>query len=138
MASAWLLKTEPSEYAWADLAREGETPWDGVRNALAQRHMRAMAVGDRCAIYHSGGERAAIGLATVVRGAYPDPDDSTGRACLVDVRADALLPRPVPLATLRTDPRFADSPLIRQSRLSVVPLTDEQWAALLARGGAAG
>jgi predicted RNA-binding protein with PUA-like domain len=131
----WLLKTEPGEYSFADLARDGTTPWDGVRNALAQRNMRAAAVGDRCVIYHTGGERAAVGLAEVARAAYPDPDDPSGRWCLIDVRALNPLPRPVPLATLRAAPRFADSPLVRQGRLSVVPLNDEQWAALLALGG---
>ena len=133
--SAWLLKTEPDEYAFADLVRDGQTPWDGVRNLQAQKNMRAMSAGDRCLIYHTGGERTAIGLATVVRAAYPDPADATGRYCLVDVRAEGGLSRPVPLATLRTDPRFATSPLLRQPRLSVVPLEPEEWAALLALGG---
>jgi predicted RNA-binding protein with PUA-like domain len=131
----WVLKTEPGEYSFADLVRDGATPWDGVRNALAQRNMRAAAVGDRCVIYHTGGERAAVGLAEVARAAYPDPDDPSGRACLIDVRALSPLPRPVPLAALRADPRFADSPLVRQGRLSVVPLDTEQWAALLTLGG---
>jgi len=130
-----VLKTEPGEYSFADLVRDGTTPWDGVRNALAQRNLRAAAVGDRCIVYHTGGERAAVGLAEVARGAYPDPDDPSGRSCLIDVRALNPLPRPVPLAALRADPRFADSPLVRQGRLSVVPLDDAQWAALLALAG---
>jgi predicted RNA-binding protein with PUA-like domain len=131
----WLLKTEPGEYAFADLVRDGTVPWDGVRNAAAQKNMRAMAVGDRCVIYHTGGERSAVGLAEVVRAAYPDPTDASGRWCLVDVRAGAPLARPVPLATLRADARFAASPLLRQGRLSVVPLTAAEWDALLALGG---
>jgi predicted RNA-binding protein with PUA-like domain len=135
----WLLKTEPGEYSFAGLARDGTTPWDGVRNALAQRHMRAMHVGDRCVIYHTGGERAAVGLAEVVHAAYPDPEDASGRCCLVDVRAGAPLARPVPMAALRADPRFAGSPLVRQGRLSVVPLTVAEWDALLELGcGVAG
>jgi predicted RNA-binding protein with PUA-like domain len=110
-------------------------PWDGVHNPQAQRYLRAMAVGDGCVVYHTGKERAAVGLAEVVRAAYPDPTDPTGRRCLVDVRATAPLARPVPLAALRADPRFAASPLLRQGRLSVVPLTDAQWEALLALAG---
>ncbi len=131
----WLLKTEPGEYSFADLVRDGVAPWDGVRNRVAQRNMRAMAAGDRCIIYHTGSERAAVGLAGVTQGPYPDPADNTGRWCLVDVRATAPLARPVPLATLRGDERFAMSPLVRQGRLSVVPLTPEQWDALLELGG---
>lgn len=137
-AGGWLLKTEPEEYAFADLVRDGRTPWDGVRNPQAQKNLRAMAVGDRCVIYHTGDVRAAVGLAEVVRAAYPDPADASGRWCLVDVRAGAPLRRPVPLAALRADPCFADSPLLRQSRLSVVPLTDDQWEALLALSGEVG
>jgi predicted RNA-binding protein with PUA-like domain len=134
MACYWLLKTEPHEYSFADLVRDGETPWDGVRNALAQKNMRAMAVGDPCLIYHTGDERAAVGQAVVVRAAYPDPTDASGRWCLVDLRAGTPLRQPVPLASLRGDARFTASPLLRQGRLSVVPLTALEWAALLALG----
>src|SRR5579875_331861 len=136
MVAGWLLKTEPGEYAFADLQREGQAPWDGVRNPQAQRSLRAMAVGDHCVIYHTGAERAAVGLAEVVRAAYPDPADPTGRAVLVDIRAVAPLPRRVPLARLRAEPVFAHSALVRQPRLSVVPLDAAQWAALLALAGA--
>jgi predicted RNA-binding protein with PUA-like domain len=135
MVAGWLLKTEPEEYAFADLQREGQAPWDGVRNPQAQRYLRAMAVGDRCVIYHTGAERAAVGLAEVVRAAYPDPADPMGRWQLVEVRAVAPLPRPVPLARLRAVPAFAGSALVRQPRLSVVPLDAAQWAALLALAG---
>ena len=134
MAAYWLLKTEPHEYSFADLVRDGETPWDGVRNAAAQKNMRAMAVGDPCLIYHTGDERAAVGQAVVTRAAYPDPADPSGRWCLVDVRAGAPLRRPVPLASLRGDARFAAGPLVRQGRLSVVPLSEAEWSALLALG----
>jgi predicted RNA-binding protein with PUA-like domain len=134
MAGYWLLKTEPHEYSFADLVRDGDTPWDGVRNATAQKNMRAMAVGDACLIYHTGDERAAVGQAVVVRAAYPDPADDSGRWCLVDVRAGTPLRRPVPLASLRGDARFTASPLLRQGRLSVVPLTALEWAALLQLG----
>ena len=130
----WLLKTEPDEYSFADLVRDHEAAWDGVRNSQAQANMRKMAVGDRCVVYHTGAERAAVGLAEVVRAAYPDPADPSGRRCLVDVRAVAPLARPVPLALLRAEPHFAASPLLRQPRLSVVPLTPDEWEALLALG----
>jgi predicted RNA-binding protein with PUA-like domain len=134
LAGYWLLKTEPHEYSFADLVRDGETPWDGVRNAGAQKNMRAMAVGDRCLIYHTGDERAAVGQAVVARAAYPDPTDASGRWCLVDVRAVAPLARPVPLVSLRGDARFTASTLLRQGRLSVVPLSEPEWTALLALG----
>jgi predicted RNA-binding protein with PUA-like domain len=136
MPATWLLKTEPEEYSFADLVREGQTAWDGVRNPRAQANLRAMAVGDRCLIYHTGNERAAVGRADIVRAAYPDPTDDSGRRCLVDVRAGAPLPRSVPLAALRGNPHFSGSPLLRQPRLSVVPLTEAEWSILLALGGA--
>ena len=132
----WLLKTEPHEYSFGELAREGETPWDGVRNATAQKNMRAMAVGDRCVIYHTGDERAAVGLANVVRAAYPDPADPKGRAVLVDIRAGQPLAQPVAMSRLREEPAFEGSPLVRQGRLSVVPLTAAQYARLLALASA--
>lgn len=127
---AWLVKTEPNEYSYADLERDGDAEWDGVTNALAQRHLRAMQVGDTCVVYHSGGERAAIGLARVVRAPYPDPTDPAGKRVWVDLRAERRFARPVPLASLKADPGFAASMLVRQSRLSVVPLDDGQLATL--------
>ena len=133
----WLLKTEPDDYSFADLLRDGETAWDGVRNAAAQLNMRAMAAGERCVIYHTGGQRAAVGLAAITRAPYPDPADPAGRAVLVDVRATSALSQPVSLTTLRAVPAFAGSPLVRQSRLSVVPLDEAQWQALLALAGSA-
>lgn len=126
----WLLKTEPGEYSFADLVAAGEDIWDGVRNALAQRHLREMAVGDRCLIYHSGGERQVVGWATVVRAAYPDPEDPAGRRVAVDLRAGVPLARPVKLGQLRGERSFGDSPLLRMTRLSVLPLTDDQVAAI--------
>ena len=126
--AAWLVKTEPGEYSYADLARDGTAEWDGVTNALAQRHLRAMRSGDRCVVYHSGGERAAIGLARVAKDPYPDPTDPTGKRVWVDLRAERPLARPVPLAALKADPAFAHSPLVRMSRLSVMPLEPEQLA----------
>jgi predicted RNA-binding protein with PUA-like domain len=120
----WLLKTEPSEYAWDDLRREGVAAWTGVTNAQAQGNLRAMKAGDRAVIYHSG-EKRAVGVAEVVRPAYPDPADH-GRVC-VDIRAVAPLPAPVPLEALKQEPAFEGSLLLRQGRLSVVPLSPAEW-----------
>ena len=128
----WLVKTEPGTYAWADLVREGTTAWTGVANPTAQRNLRAMRPGDRVVVYHSG-ERRAVGLAEVVRTAYPDPTAGGSLVC-VDVRAVGPLPAPVPLDALRREPAFRGSPLLRQGRLSVVPISAEQWSALRKAG----
>jgi len=128
----WLLKTEPEEYSYDDLVQEQVGTWDGVTNPAAQRNMRAMQVGDRCIIYHTGDVRAAVGLARVLRGPYPDPSDARGRLVLVDVAPVRPLERPVTLAEIRTLAVFAESPLVRIGRLSVVPLSSEQMAALSA------
>ncbi len=120
----WLLKTEPGEYAWEDLQREGVAAWTGVKNAQAQGNLRAMKAGDLAVIYHLG-ERRAVGVAEVVRPAYPDPQGDGG-VC-VDVRALAPLPAPVPLEALKQEPTFEGSLLLRQGRLSVVPLSPAEW-----------
>ncbi len=130
MSGAWLVKTEPGEYSYADLARDGTAEWDGVTNALAQRHLRAMRVGDACVVYHSGPERAAVGLARVARAPYPDPTDPSGKRVWVDLRAERSLARAVSLATLKAEPVFAASPLVRMTRLSVLPLEPEQLATI--------
>jgi predicted RNA-binding protein with PUA-like domain len=127
---AWLVKTEPNEYSYADLERDGTAEWDGVTNALAQRHLRAMRPGDACVVYHSGSERAAIGLASVAVEPYPDPSDPAGKRVWVDLRAERRLTRPVSLTELKAEPIFADSPLVRMSRLSVLPLESEQLAVI--------
>jgi predicted RNA-binding protein with PUA-like domain len=133
----WLLKTEPSSYSFEDLRRQGRARWDGVQNPQALSNLRAMKVGDRAIVYHTGGERAAVGMAEVVREAYPDPAEKDPRLVVVDLRAGAALPRPVALEALKGEAAFAGSPLLRQGRLSVVPLTEAQWRAVerLARGG---
>ena len=127
---AWLVKTEPNEYSYGDLERDGTAEWDGVANALAQRHLHAMRPGDACIVYHSGGERASIGLASVASEPYPDPTDPSGKRVWVDLRAERRLGRPVTLTELRAEPTFASSPLIRMSRLSVLPLEPEQIATI--------
>jgi predicted RNA-binding protein with PUA-like domain len=126
----WLLKTEPGAYAWDDLVREGTTAWTGVSNAQAQANLRAMQAGDRAIIYHSG-EKQAVGVAEVVRTAYPDPTSSEGNVC-VDVKALAPLAAPVSLAALKQEPTFEGSALVRQGRLSVVPLSPAEWKDLVA------
>ena len=131
----WLLKTEPSEFSFDDLVVRGVEPWDGVTNPTALRNMRMAQVGETCVIYHTGDERQAVGLATVERTAYPDPKKSDERIIVIDVRAGARLPRPVSLAQIKGDIRFAESPLVRMGRLSVVMLTNEQYAAILELAG---
>jgi len=125
----WLLKTEPTEYSFADLLRDGQTAWTGVTNPQALANLRAMRAGDRAAIYHSG-EKRAVGVARISRAAYPDPAAGDPKRVAVDVEAVAALPAPVPLEDLRSEKAFAGSPLLRQGRLSVVPLTDAQWQAI--------
>ena len=127
---AWLVKTEPNDYSYSDLEGDGTAEWDGVRNAQAQIHLRAMRPDDACVVYHSGGERAAIGLASVASEPYPDPSDPAGKRVLVDLRAERRFARPVLLAELKADPIFATSPLVRMSRLSVLPLNAEQLASI--------
>ncbi len=122
----WLLKTEPGDYAWDDLVRDGTTAWTGVSNAQAQANLRAMARGDRAIVYHSG-ERRAVGVAEVVRTAYPDPTAGDPSLACVDVRAVEPLPGPVPLEALKQEPAFDGSALLRQGRLSVVPLSPAEW-----------
>ncbi len=125
----WLLKTEPSSYSWADLARDGTTAWTGVSSAQAQRNLKAMKRGDRAIVYHSG-EKRAVGVAEVVRTAYPDPE-ADGELVCVDVRAIEALPAPVPLEQLKLEPAFQGSLLLRQGRLSVVPLAPAEWHELI-------
>lgn len=132
----WLLKTEPSTYGFADLRREGVTRWDGITNNAALVHLRSARRGDRVVIYHTANEKAAVGLATVVREAYPDPAAADPKQLVVDVRVADALARPVPLARLRSEKAFAGSPLLKQARLSFLPLTDAQFQRILelARG----
>jgi predicted RNA-binding protein with PUA-like domain len=123
----WLLKTEPEQYAFEDLVREKTTAWTGVKNPQAQANLRAMQVGDRALVYHSG-ERRAVGVAEVARMAYPDPTAAAEEDLVcVDIRAVEPLPAPVPLEALKLEPAFEGSALLRQGRLSVVPLSPAEW-----------
>ncbi len=124
----WLLKTEPSTYSFEDLVKAKETRWDGIENPAALKLMKTAAVGDRCIVYHTGDEKAAIGECEIVKAAYADPKHA--RLVVIDVRAGKPLAKPVSLAIIKRDPLFADSPLVRQGRLSFVPLTDAQWKRL--------
>lgn len=131
----WLLKTEPDEFSFDDLVARGVEPWDGVSNPQALRNLRAAQAGEVCVIYHTGDQRQAVGLGTVERTAYPDPNKSDEKLIVIDVRAGHRLPHPVRLDQIKADSRFAESPLVRMGRLSVVPLTDTQYAALLEMAG---
>ena len=123
----WLLKTEPGDYGWGDLVRDGTTAWTGVSNPQAQANLRAMRRGDKVIVYHSG-EKRAVGIAEVVRTAYSDAS-AEGRVA-VDIRAVEPLPAPVPLDALKEEPAFEGSVLLRQGRLSVVPLAPAEWRGL--------
>ncbi|MGC8723500.1 MAG: EVE domain-containing protein [Acidobacteriota bacterium] len=132
----WLLKSDPEEYGWHDLVREGRTAWTGVRNFQARNHLRAMREGELCLFYHSGGERSVVGTAKVAREAYPDPTAEAGDWACVDLEPVSPLPRPVDLAAMRADPALGGMVLLRQSRLSVSPVTPSEVRRLFELGGA--
>ena len=121
----WLLKTEPSTYSFDDLVKAKEARWDGIENPAALKLMKTAVAGDRALVYHTGDEKSAIGECEIIKPAYPDPKNV--RFVVIDVRAGKRLPKPVSLAIIKRDPLFADSPLVRQGRLSFVPLTGAQW-----------
>jgi predicted RNA-binding protein with PUA-like domain len=123
----WLLKEEPSNYSFDALVRDKKTVWSGVRNPLAQKNLHAIRKGDRIFYYHTGAEKAVVGIAKALGHAYADPDDPNGRQAVVDVAAVKKLVRPVTLAEIKADPFFKDFPLVRISRLSVMPVTDAEW-----------
>jgi predicted RNA-binding protein with PUA-like domain len=123
----WLLKTEPGAYSYGDLEREKRTRWDGVRNPAALRNLRAMKAGERVLVYHTGDEKAVVGVAEVVRAAYPDPEARSPVFVVVDIEARGRLERKVTLSEIKANAAFANSPLVRQGRLSVVPITPAQW-----------
>ena len=133
--SYWILKTEPSTYSYDDLVKQKTAVWDGVKNPLALKHLRAMQPGDDVLIYHTGDQKAAVGLARVTRAAYPDPKKKDPKLVVVDLKAGAKLPAPVTLATIKSDPVFKDLALVRMGRLSVVPAAPAQWQRLLRLGG---
>ncbi|HJU66240.1 MAG TPA: EVE domain-containing protein, partial [Gemmatimonadaceae bacterium] len=127
MPRHWILKTEPSTYSYSDLERDGKAVWDGVHNPVAIRNLSEMKPGDDVLIYHTGAEKAVVGLARVTKAAYPDPKEKDPKLLVVDLAPVQRLSTAVTLAEIKSDPLFKDSPLVRQGRLSVVPLTEEQF-----------
>jgi predicted RNA-binding protein with PUA-like domain len=127
----WLLKTEPDCYAWDNLVRDKRTVWDGVSNALALKHIRTMKKGDAALVYHTGNERAAIGIAEVASDPYPDPKEGDEKLVVVDLKPKKKLARPVTLDDIKADKAFAGWDLLRISRLSVVPVPEAMWDHLL-------
>jgi predicted RNA-binding protein with PUA-like domain len=123
----WLVKSEPGAWSWDDQVRDQVTAWDGVRNHQAANNLKAMKVGDKAFFYHSVNEKQIVGVVEVVREAYLDPTDKAGRFVAVDVKAVAPVPQPVTLAQIKAEPRLADLALVRQSRLSVVPVEEGHW-----------
>jgi predicted RNA-binding protein with PUA-like domain len=135
MANYWIVKTEPSTYSYDDLERQKKAVWDGVKNNLALKHLRQMKPGDGVLVYHTGDEKAVVGVAEVTSQAYPDPKQKDPKLAVVDLKADGRLPQPVPLAEIKKDRAFADLGLVRMGRLSVMPASPEQFKRLLNLGG---
>lgn len=127
----YLFKEEPGNYSYDDLVRDGRTSWTGVKNPLAQKHLRAVKKGDRIFFYHTGDEKAVIGICRAAGDAYQDPADNTGKLYAVDVEPVKKLKTPVTLAAIKADPRFATFPLTRMPRLSVMPVPQETWDAIV-------
>ena len=131
----WLVKSEPNKYAFADLQRDGKTVWDGVRNFAAASHLKAMKTGDEVLYYHSQEGLEVVGVAKVVREAFPDASDPTGRFVAVELAPVRPLPKPVTLAQMKATPDLAALEMIRQGRLSVSPVRPEEWKAILKMAG---
>ena len=130
----WLMKSEPGAWSWEDQVRDGTAEWDGVRNYQASNNMKAMRIGDRAFFYHSVNEKRIVGIVEVAREYYPDSTDASGRFGMVDVKALMPMNKPVSLADIKGEPKLQELPLIRQSRLSVMPIDDESWALICRMG----
>ena len=135
MASFWLVKSEPNSYSFDDLQRDGRTVWDGVRNNAAALHLKAMRTGDEVLFYHSQEGLAVVGVARVAREAYPDPSDPSGRFVAVELTPVRPLPRPVSLSDMKANPGLSGMTMLRQSRLSVSPVSADEWAVILTMAG---
>jgi predicted RNA-binding protein with PUA-like domain len=137
MASRWLFKTEPSVYSYQQLEKDKKTIWDGVANNLALKNLRDIKKGERILIYHTGDEKAAVGVARALGGPYPDPSKKDPKLLVVDVEPVKALARPVTLAEVKAHPKLNKFDLVRNSRLSIMKVTDEQWAIIeeLAKAG---
>ena len=131
----WLVKSEPGSWSWDDHVRVGVEPWNGVRNYQAANNMKAMKIGDQAFFYHSVKEKRIVGIVEVVKEYYPDPSDASGRFGMVDFKALEPVPNPVTLADIKADERLHDLALIRQSRLSVVPVDRSSWDIICGMGG---
>jgi len=127
----WLIKSEPSVYGWDQFVKEKRTSWTGVRNPQASLNLKAMKPGDLCFFYHSNEGKEIVGIAKVLKAAYPDPTDKAGKAVTVDVGAVEPVKQAVTLAAIKAEPKLKDFGLVRQSRLSVVPVNDEQWKLIM-------
>jgi predicted RNA-binding protein with PUA-like domain len=133
----WLFKEEPTNYSYDALVKDAQTTWSGVKNPVAQKNLRAVKRGDRVFYYHTGKEKAVIGIARAIGDAYPDPKDNTGRAFVVDIAPVRQLARPVTLAEIKADPAFKTFALVRISRLSVMPVSDAEWKRIETMAGGA-
>lgn len=131
----WLVKSEPFKYSWKDLVKDGWTYWDGVRNYEARNNIRAMAVGDQLLFYHSNEDRAVIGIAEVIREHYQDPTTDDDRWSVVDIKPLQALSAPVTLAEIKREPRLGNMQLVTRSRLSVSPVTADEFGVIVAMGG---
>jgi predicted RNA-binding protein with PUA-like domain len=123
----WLVKEEPTHYSFDDLVRDRKTSWTGVRNPLAQKHLKSMHKGDRIFFYQTGDVKSVVGIAKAASEPYPDPSDETGKLYAIDISPIGKLKSPVTLAAVKADKSFASFPLVRMSRLSVMPVTDDEW-----------
>jgi len=135
MKNFWLVKQEPSSYSWSDFVADGETSWTGVRNFAARNNLRKMRKADSVLFYHSGEEKAVVGIAKVVRTAYPDKTAKEGDWSTVDLAAVKPLPQPVTLREIKGNSRLKGIPLVRQSRLSVMPLAEQEFQEIVSMGG---
>ncbi|MDB5428828.1 MAG: hypothetical protein JWP28_3031 [Phenylobacterium sp.] len=131
----WLVKSEPNKYSFEDLRRDGKTIWDGVRNNAAALHLKAMKLGDEVFYYHSQEGLAVVGIAKVVREAFPDPTDAAGRFVAVELAPVRPLPKPVPLADIKANPALSGMTMLREFRLSVSPVKPDEWTAILEMAG---
>jgi predicted RNA-binding protein with PUA-like domain len=132
----WLFKEEPSSYSFDAFRKDGRTTWSGVQNPLAQKHLRSVKKGDRVFYYHTGNQKAIVGIARASADAYPDPKDKTGKAAVVDIEPVRPLERPVTLSEIKSSKAFATFPLTRLPRLSVMPVTDAEWKEVERMSGA--
>ncbi len=127
MANRWLFKTEPGAYSFQQLQKDKHTVWDGIRNNLALKHLSRVKKGDWILVYHTGDEKAAVGIAQALRGSYPDPKKKDSKLHVVDIKPAKALSRPVSLAEMKANPKLAKFDLLRLPRLSVIPISEEQW-----------